>query len=63
MYYKVRQGFYPLLKNGTSLQPGAIVQLTEEEAQGYLHQLEEIAVEEKPATVSKPRRTKTTESE
>ncbi|MBD2653660.1 hypothetical protein H6G45_09190 [Synechocystis sp. FACHB-383] len=62
MFYKVREGFYPLLKNGTCLQPGAIVELSDADVDGYLHQLEEVVIEQKPApTTTRKTKSKTEE--
>jgi hypothetical protein len=64
MFYKVREGFYPLLKNGTCLQPGAIVELSDDDVDGYLHQLEEVVIEQKSVqTSTRPRKTKAAEAE
>lgn len=55
-HYKVRPGFY-VHRNNSVLSPGAIIEAECSEVKSFLHQLEEVEIQESPPprTTRKPK--------
>lgn len=58
-FFKVRPGFY-VHRNGSVLSPGAIIEAPYEDVASFLHQLEEVEVQQQP-TPSRTRKPKAEE--
>ena len=57
-YYKVREHFYPQRATGSILSPGAIAELSDEEAKRIGHMIEEITIEEPTHVTTRNRKSK-----